>query len=228
MNYIVYEFYIVETGEIFYVGQGKTGRNRQLHRNDRSKAFWEVYTTNECASRILYDNLTQEESWELEKKIIAEYRKLGYPIVNQSTGGKNSSEGIDYSGDKNPMYGISPKERMDEETYKTWLHKQQTMDRSGEKNPNYGSTTLHEKYRDNPEYALEKQSRPGKQNSRCVPIEMYKDGELVERFDYKRQCAQYLIDNGYTTSKVDSIVGGIDNAIKNNRPYKGFIFKKLK
>ncbi len=43
-------------------------------------------------------------------------------------------------GEKNPMYGVSPKERMDEETYKQWLHKQQTMDRYGEANPNYGNT----------------------------------------------------------------------------------------
>jgi hypothetical protein len=43
-------------------------------------------------------------------------------------------------GEKNPMYGISPKERMDEETYKAWLYKQQTMERHGEKNPNYGKT----------------------------------------------------------------------------------------
>jgi hypothetical protein len=28
-----------------------------------------------------------------------------------------------YDGDKNPMYGISPKERMDEETYKIWKQK---------------------------------------------------------------------------------------------------------
>ena len=43
MNYIVYEFYIVETGEIFYVGQGKEGRNRKVGKGERSKAFDEVY-----------------------------------------------------------------------------------------------------------------------------------------------------------------------------------------
>lgn len=226
MNYIVYEFYIVETGEIFYVGQGKEGRNRKVGKGERSKAFDEIYYNNECKSRVLYSNLTQQQAWDLEIETIAKYRELGYPLVNISSGGHNGTNGIDYSGEKNPMYGISPKERMDEETYKGWRKKHKNM--YGEKNPNYGSTTLHEKYKANPEYALEKQSRPGKQNGRCVPIEMYKDGELVERFDYKRQCAQYLIDNGYVNGKVDSIVGGIDNSIKKNRPYKGFTFKKLK
>ena len=74
MNYIVYEFYIIETGEIFYVGQGKNGRNKKVGKNDRSRAFWEIYITNKCASRILYDNLTEEESWDLEKEIIKKYK----------------------------------------------------------------------------------------------------------------------------------------------------------
>lgn len=41
------------------------------------------------------------------------------------------------SGSNNPMYGISPKERMDEETYEEWLYKI-TEKSTGKNNPMYG------------------------------------------------------------------------------------------
>ena len=227
-NYIVYDFYIVKTGEIFYVGQGKEGRNKKVGKGERSRAFDEVYNNNECKSRVLFSNLTQQQAWDLEIETIAKYRELGYPLVNISSGGCNAANGIDFSGEKNPMFGISPKERMDEETYKGWLHKQQTMDRKGEKNPNFGSTTLHEKYVANPEYAKQKQSRPGKQNGRCIPIALYKDGVFIARFDYKGECAQYLIDNNLVRAKTVGVIRDkITYCIKNNVDYCGYTFKQL-
>lgn len=58
-----------------------------------------------------------------------------------------------YDGENNPMYGISPKERMDEETYNQWLENHKTAtkkmwedgvysqrDMKGENNPMYGIT----------------------------------------------------------------------------------------
>lgn len=41
-------------------------------------------------------------------------------------------------GENNPMYGISPKERMDEETYKQWLINQKENAPKGENHPMYG------------------------------------------------------------------------------------------
>ena len=227
-NYIVYEFFIVETGEIFYVGQGKVGRNKVVGKGERNKDFDRIYETYKCDSRILYDQLTQEESWEIEKRIIKEYRQLGYPLTNKSSGGRYAHEGIDYSGEKNPMYGISPQQRMDEETYKQWLHKQKTRERRGEKNPNYGNTTLHEKYLNDPQLAKQKQSRPGKQNGRCVAIALYKDGEFVRSFDYKKECAEYLIQNRLVRAKtVNAVLTKMQRSIKNDIDYYGFKFKIL-
>lgn len=224
MNYIVYEFYVVETNEIFYVGQGKEGRNKKLGKGERSKAFDDVYYNNQCKSRIIYSDLSQEEAWRLEEETIAKYRHLGYPLVNVSSGGKNASNGVDYSGENNPMYGISPRERMDENTYNKWLEKHKNL--TGERNPNYGNTKLHEKYKANPELSKEKQSRPGKQNGRSIPVELYKDGQFIKSFDYKRECAKYLIDNKLVRAKTIGVVADkITYCIKNNEDYCGFNFK---
>lgn len=42
------------------------------------------------------------------------------------------------------MYGISPKERMDKETYEKWIEKR-SINSKGSKNPNYGNDALKKK-----------------------------------------------------------------------------------
>ena len=224
-NYIVYEFYKVETNEIFYVGQGKVGRNYQVGKGQRSKAFDEVYNSCLCKSRVIHSNLTQEQAWELEIETIKQYRELGYPLVNVSVGGKYGANGINYTGECNPMFGVTPKDRMSPEVYEQWRIKQRAR-KFGETNPNYGNTTLKEKYKANPQLALEKQSRPGKQNGRCVPVELWYKGKFVKRFDYKGECAQYLLENNLVTAKtVNSLRDIITKHIKNDSEYCGFKFK---
>lgn len=224
-NYIVYEFYKVETNEIFYVGQGKVGRNLRVGKRQRSKAFDAIYNSCPCQSRVIYSNLTQEESWELEMKTIKKYRELGYPLVNASIGGKYASNGISYCGESNPMFGVSPKDRMSPEVYEQWRIKQKAR-KFGETNPNYGNTTLREKYKNNPQLAIEKQARLGKQNGRSIPIELWYKGDFVRRFDYKGECAKYLIENNLVKTKtVNSLRDIITKHIKNDSEYYGFKFK---
>lgn len=127
-------------------------------------------------------------------------------------------------GEKNAMYGVSPKERMDEETYKGWREKQR-KNNFGKDNPNYGNTALHDKYKANPDLAKEKQSRPGEQNGRCVPIALYEDGVFIKEFPYKRACVVYLNEIGVTTTKG---VGAIDRSLKTGKPaYGRYTFKIL-
>ena len=67
---------------------------------------------------------------------------------SKDTRRKMSENHRDVNGFKNPMYGISPKERMSEETYSAWIEKQRKNKKSGIENPNYGNHKL--KYENNP------------------------------------------------------------------------------
>ncbi len=51
------------------------------------------------------------------------------------------------------MYGISPKERMDKETYEKWIEKR-SINSKGSKNPNYGNDALKKKLSENPELKI--------------------------------------------------------------------------
>lgn len=97
---------------------------------------------------ILFVNLTHDEACEKEKELIQYYNS------NDPRHGYNHTSGGDVNftmseearkkisdankGEKNANYGVSPKDRMDENTYKKWLYKQQTNKPTGEDNPQYG------------------------------------------------------------------------------------------
>lgn len=53
-----------------------------------------------------------------------------------------------YAGENNPMYGISPKERMDEKTYKTWMQKVIDFNKSEESRQNRREKNTGKKYSD--------------------------------------------------------------------------------
>lgn len=97
----------------------------------------------------------------------------------------------------------------------------------GENNPNYGNRKLSNIYKENPSYALEKQSRKGLQNGRCRKIRMYNDSFDIT-FDYISECVDYIINNNISdTKKLESIRGQIDKCCKLNRKYKGYSFEKF-
>ncbi len=101
-------------------------------------------------------------------------------------------------------------------------------DYRGEKNPNYGNRKLSQIYAADPQYAKEKQGRPGIRNGRCVKIQLFKDGELIKTFDYIGLCCEYLRNVvKVTNASVDSIRERISQSIKNNKAYKGYTFKKI-
>jgi hypothetical protein len=99
-------------------------------------------------------------------------------------------------------------------------------DMNGKNNPNYGNKKLSKIYSENPEYALEKQSRKGLQNGRCRKIRMYGNG-IDLTFDYITECIKYIVENNISnTDKIDSIRGQIDKCFRCERKYKGYSFKK--
>lgn len=101
-----------------------------------------------------------------------------------------------------------------------------TKDLRGANNPNYGNTTLHKFYQDHPELALVKLSRPGAQNGRATPITMVCcNGDEIQ-FSYIGECATYLIEHGFTSSRsVNHVRDRITKAKKNNITYLGHKFK---
>lgn len=213
-RFYVYEWYNIETGEIFYVGKG-TGR-RLKSPNGRNRYFLRYKNKYNCDVRIVKDNLTNDESLELEAELIAKYKKENQPLTNLTDGGENppalsgEKNGMygkthtdevkkklhdcnmgKHEGEKNHQFGISPKERMDEETYKIWQQKQRNR-KFGSKNPNAKHATL-----------------------------IDKEGNKLF-FDTVTECAQWLIDNNYTSAKLLHVMGYIDVSIKNNGKVYGF------
>ena len=98
--------------------------------------------------------------------------------------------------------------------------------KSGCDNPNYKNDTLKIKYKNNPTLAKINNSRPREQNGRCVKIRMI-NNDVIKDFNFIGEAAEYLIVNGYTDGKINSIRSNITNAIKNNKKYLGYTFERL-
>lgn len=113
--------------------------------------FWRAiqkYGWDNFEHEILLSGLFANEACEEEKRLIALYQSnnpsFGY---NNTSGGDSGYTLSDEArnkiseankGEKNSNYGVSPKERMDAETYKRWLYKQQNNKPRGKDNPQYG------------------------------------------------------------------------------------------
>ena len=97
-------------------------------------------------------------------------------------------------------------------------------DISGKKNPNYGNHKLSQKYANDPDLSFEKQSRPGAQNGRATPVDVYKDGKLIVRCGYLGECCDYMNTHYGLNTDPETFRCGIRRSHKYNRPYKGFDF----
>lgn len=86
--YYVYEWFNIETNEIFYVGKGTGKRYRVSKRNN---AFNEYIKNNKCDSRIVkwFDNEADAFSYEFE--YINQQKEKGMCFCNLHTGGAGGS-----------------------------------------------------------------------------------------------------------------------------------------
>ena len=152
-TYVVY-MHVNKTNDKKYVGV--TCRKPE-YRWNAGKGYWQnrhfsnainKYGWDNFEHLILFTNLTHDEACEKEKELIQYYNsndpQYGY---NHTSGGdvnftmsEESRKKISDAnkGEKNANYGISPKDRMDKDTYQKWLHKQQTNKPYGKDNPQYG------------------------------------------------------------------------------------------
>ena len=114
--FYVYEWYNVNTEEIFYVGKGCGNRYKQVSK--RNRVFKNYYENNECAVRIIKYFELEEEAFNFEKERIFQLKKEGYcscNLDNGGTGGVNfiwTPEMREYKSLYNPMKSKEQRERM--------------------------------------------------------------------------------------------------------------------
>lgn len=83
-EYYVYEYYIQNTNDVFYVGKGTKNR---AWKDVRNAACEQIKNEYDWDIRIVKDNLTEESALELEKELIVKYREKGDILTNILPGG---------------------------------------------------------------------------------------------------------------------------------------------
>lgn len=118
-KYYIYAWYYIDTNEIFYIGKGCYDRWKdvEFHRNNYFKSII-AKEGNNVDVKKLYENLYEQESWDLERKLIHEYWERGECKANFHEGGRGGNHG-NYgenmrkklsefaktrTGEKNPMW----------------------------------------------------------------------------------------------------------------------------
>lgn len=118
MQFYVYEWFNLDTNEIFYVGKGCKNRYKQLTK--RNKLFTEYYKNNKCGSRIIkmFDN--EQEAFKFENIRILELKSQNQCMCNLDNGGIGgcnfvwTDEMRKYQSKYNPMKNEFQKKRMSE------------------------------------------------------------------------------------------------------------------
>ena len=94
-QFYVYEWFVEDTNEVFYVGKGSGTRYKTL--SSRNKFFLDMYYTHHCNVRIVKSNLTEQEAFDEEIKRIKHYReKTNFRLTNVADGGQGST-GLKYT-----------------------------------------------------------------------------------------------------------------------------------
>ena len=87
--FYVYLHRRLSDNRVFYVGKGKG--NRAYVKTKRNSHWNHVVNKHGLKVEIVFDNLTEEDSFQIEKDTILEMRYFGYPLVNMTDGGEGSS-----------------------------------------------------------------------------------------------------------------------------------------
>lgn len=88
--FYVYEWYIVNTDEVFYVGKGC--KNRYKNVTKRNRLFKEFYNKNVCDVRIIKYFENEMDAFYFEHHRICELKNIGQCKCNLDNGGKGGLE----------------------------------------------------------------------------------------------------------------------------------------
>lgn len=75
--------------KVFYVGKGKG--KRAYSKASRSQWWNSVADKHEMTVEIVFDNLSEEDAFQIEKDTILEFRYFEHPLVNLTDGGEGMS-----------------------------------------------------------------------------------------------------------------------------------------
>jgi hypothetical protein len=67
-DFYVYEWFNVDTGEVFYVGKGKKHRYKDI--KYRNRYFLNYYSKHKCSVHKVVENLSEEDALKLEVELI--------------------------------------------------------------------------------------------------------------------------------------------------------------
>lgn len=123
-RFYVYEWFVINTNKVFYVGKGTGNRMNVLY--NRNIYFKNVYNKYDCDVRVYKDNLSEEKAYAIEEERIAELWDKGEAQCNLTEGGTGFASGELNPTVQNPHYGDS-----------NGMHTQ-NIDFTGENNPFYG------------------------------------------------------------------------------------------
>lgn len=169
--FYVYEWYIVETGEIIYVGKGI--RNRYKCRK-HNKIFAEFLKRYNCESRIVKYFEKEEDAFLYEAEHMAELKERGYCVCNIQKGG--------FGGDNKSWTDEKRKAYSEHNVMKSDSQRK----RMSENNPM--------KDKANAKKVAEKISRKV-----CIGENIYPSGkEAAEAYNVTPQAIFYWLKRGYT------------------------------
>ena len=115
-KFYVYEWYNVDTDEVFYVGKGCGKRYKEISR--RNELFKEYYEKFNVDVRLLKENLSEEEAFYYEKYYVEEYKQNGQCSCNLAEAGYGGCNFVwtdelrEYWSQHNPMKDPLQRERM--------------------------------------------------------------------------------------------------------------------
>ena len=118
MKFYVYEWYNIDTNEVFYVGKGCKNRYKEIKK--RNKKFLEYYENNNVNVKIVkfFDN--EDEAFAYEKELTDKYREKNQCKCNLIDGGYGgfskiwNDETRDYYSKNNVMKRPEQRQRMSE------------------------------------------------------------------------------------------------------------------
>ena len=88
-DFYVYEWFNIDTGEVFYIGKGRLNRYKNVIQ--RNKYFKNYYNKYKCDVHKVKIKMEESDAFELEMKLIADYRKISQAQCNLTDGGEGST-----------------------------------------------------------------------------------------------------------------------------------------
>ena len=88
-DFYVYEWFNVDSNEVFYVGKGRNNRYKNISK--RNQYFKNYYNKYNCDVRKVKIGIEEKEAFKLEIQLISKYRDIGQAKCNLTDGGEGAT-----------------------------------------------------------------------------------------------------------------------------------------